>query len=180
MATTLAMNTPYPERNVVKTEAELRIFHGQMANARNSTMYWPRGIVMYLGNSILLSEPKGIMLAAMFVPRIDTIQTKAERNTAKRVLPDQYLSRIAPSRSQGFHKSKPQVLLIAAVARIPSEAESVTPNGWVNNWDHCAPDSVLLHRAISGWFVMSVAVFPIPLLIAYIMNHPLLLVILEA
>jgi hypothetical protein len=129
MATTLAMKRPYPERKVVKTEAELRIFHGHIANAKNSTMYCPRGIVRYLGSSILLSEPNGIMLAAMFVPRIDTIQTNAERKTAKRVLADQYLSRIAPRRSQGFHKSKPQVLLIAAVARIPSEAERVTPKG---------------------------------------------------
>lgn len=99
---------------------------------------------------MLLSEPNGIMFAAMFVPRIDTIQTKAERNTANRVLADQYLSSIAPSKSQGFHRSKPQVLLIAAVARIPSDAERVTDKGWVASCDHWAPDSVLDHRAMSG------------------------------
>jgi len=90
MATTLAMKRPYPERKVVKTEADDRIFHGQMANARNSTMYCPRGMVIYLGNSMLLSEPNGIMFAAIFVPRIDTIQTKADRNTANRVLADHW------------------------------------------------------------------------------------------
>ena len=113
----------------MKTEAEDRIFQGQIANARNSTMYCQRGIVMYLGNNMLLSEPNGIMLAAMFVPRIDTIQTNAERKTANRVLADQYRSRMAPSKSQGFHNSKPQLLLTAAVERIPSEAERVTDKG---------------------------------------------------
>jgi hypothetical protein len=129
IATTLAINRPYPDRKVVKTEAEDRIFHGQMANARNSTIYCPLGIVMYRGNNMLLSEPNGIMFAAIFVPRIDTIQTKAERKTANHVPADQYLSRIAPSKSQGFHRSKTQVLLIAAVARIPSDAERVTDKG---------------------------------------------------
>jgi hypothetical protein len=46
MATTLAMKRPYPERKVVKTEAELRIFQGQIAKARNSTRYCPRGMVI--------------------------------------------------------------------------------------------------------------------------------------
>jgi hypothetical protein len=123
------MKSPYPDRKVVKTEAEDRIFQGQMANARNSTIYCPRGIVIYLGNSMLLSDPNGIILAAIFVPRMDTIQTKADRKTANRVPADQYLSRMAPSKSHGFHKSKPQLLLIAAVARIPSEAERVTEMG---------------------------------------------------
>ena len=86
-------------------------------------------MVIYLGNNMLLSEPNGIMFAAIFVPRIDTIHTKADRKTANRVLADQYRSRIAPSKSQGFHKSKPQVLLIAAVASMPSDAETVTDRG---------------------------------------------------
>lgn len=180
IATTLAIKRPYPERKVVKTEADARIFHGQIANARNSTRNCPRGMVKYRGNSNVLSDPKGIMLAAMFVPRIDTIHVNADRKIANLVEADQYLSKMAPSRSQGFQRSKPQVLLIAAVAKIPREADNVTPIGCVINCDHCAPDLVLLHRAISGWFVMSVAVFPIPLLIAYIINQPLLFVILEA
>lgn len=174
------MKRPYPERKVVKTEADARIFHGQIANARNSTRNCPRGIVKYLGSSRVLSDPKGIMLAAMFVPRIDTIHVNAERKIAKRVLADQYLSKMAPNRSQGFQRSNPQVLLIAAVAKMPRDADSVTPIGCVINCDHCAPDLVLLHLAMSGWFVMSVAVFPIPLFIAYIINQPLLFVILDA
>jgi len=131
IATTLAMKSPYPERNVVKTEAEARIFQGQIAKARNSTMYCPRGMVIYFGNSILLSAPNGIMFAAMFVPRIETIQVNAERKTAKRVLADQYLFKMAPRRSHGFHNglSRPQELLIAAVARIPRAADSVTDSG---------------------------------------------------
>jgi hypothetical protein len=130
------MKIPYPERKVVNTEAELRIFHGQIANAKNSTMYCPRGMVIKRGNNILLSEPKGIMFAAMLVPRIDTIQQNARRKTANRVLPDQYLSRIASSKSHGFQRLRPQVLLIAAVARIPREAETVTAIGLVISWDH--------------------------------------------
>ena len=60
IATTLAMKSPYPERKVVKTDAELRIFHGQIAKARNSTRYCPRGMVMKRGNRPEESEPKGI------------------------------------------------------------------------------------------------------------------------
>ena len=99
-----------------------------------------------------LSDPNGIMLAAMFVPRIETIQQKAERKTAKRVVPDQYLSRIAPRRSQGFHRgvSSPQELLTAAVASIPRDADTVTAIGFVINWDHWEPVFVLLHLAMSG------------------------------
>lgn len=78
---------------------------------------------------MVLSAPNGIMFAAMFVPRIDTIQQNAKRKTAKRVLPDQYLSKMALSKSQGFHRSKPQLLLIAAVAKIPNVADSVTDRG---------------------------------------------------
>lgn len=63
----------------MKTLAEARIFQGQMANARNSTMNWPRGIVKYLGKSNVRSEPKGIMFAAMFVPRMLNIQQNAQR-----------------------------------------------------------------------------------------------------
>ena len=75
------------------------------------------------------SAPKGIMFAAMLVPRIETIQVNADRKTAKRTGPDQYLSRMAARRSQGFQRSRPQELLMAAVARIPREAESVTAIG---------------------------------------------------
>jgi hypothetical protein len=80
-----------------------------------------------------LSDPNGIILAAIFVPRIETIQQNAERKTANRVLADQYLSRIAPRRSQGFQRgvSRPHVLLTAAVARIPKDAETVTAIGFV-------------------------------------------------
>lgn len=87
---------------------------------------------------MLLSDPNGIMLAAMFVPRIDTIQQNASRKTAKRVLPDQYLSRMASSKSQGFQRglARPQVLFIAAVARIPRAAETVTAIGLVISCDH--------------------------------------------
>jgi hypothetical protein len=129
------MKRPYPERNVVNTDAEAKIFQGQIAKARNSTMYWPRGIFIYFGNSILLSEPKGIIFAAIFVPRIDTIHVNADKNTANRVLADQYLSRIAPRRSQGFHRgvSRFQELLTAAVARIPRDADRVTAIGFVIN-----------------------------------------------
>jgi hypothetical protein len=131
IATTLAINSPYPERNVVKTEAEERIFQGQMAKAKNSTMYCPRGIVMYRGRSMLLSDPNGIILAAILVPRIETIQQKANKKTANLVLPDQYLSRIASSKSHGFQRARPQELLIAAVARIPRDADTVTAMGLV-------------------------------------------------
>ena len=173
------MKSPYPDRNVVKTDAEARIFQGQIAKARNSTINCPRGILMYRGNNMLLSDPKGIIFAAMFVPNIDTIHVNADRNTANRVVPDQYLSSIAPSKSHGFHRSSPQELFIAAVARIPNDAERVTARGFVTNCDHWAPVFVLLHRAMSGWFVISVAVFPMPLLIAYMTNHPCPLVIFD-
>lgn len=123
---------------------------------------------------MLLSDPNGIMLAAMLVPRIETIQQNASRKIANRVLPDQYLSRIASSKSHGFQRSTPQLLLMAAVERIPRDAERVTAIGLVISWDHWAPDLVLLHLAISGWLVISVAVFPIPLLMANRMNQPLL------
>jgi hypothetical protein len=97
------MKSPYPDRKVVNTEAEARIFQGQMANAKTSTIYCPRGIFTYRGSSILQSAPNGIMFAAMLVPRIDTIQVNAERKTANRVPPDQYRFNIASSKSQGFH-----------------------------------------------------------------------------
>ena len=133
IATTLAINRPYPERKVVKTEADERIFQGQIAKAKNSTMYCPRGMVIYRGNSMLESDPNGIIFAAIFVPKIDTIQQKANRKTANLVVPDQYLSRIAPIRSHGFHKSRPHELLIAAVARIPRDADTVTAMGLVKS-----------------------------------------------
>jgi nucleoside permease NupC len=85
---------------------------------------------------MLLSDPKGIMFAAILVPRMDTIQQNASRKTANRVDPDQYLSRIASSRSHGFHKLRCQVLLMAAVERIPRDAETVTAIGFVISWDH--------------------------------------------
>lgn len=82
---------------------------------------------------MLLSDPKGIILAAILVPRIDTAQQKASRKTANRVVPDQYLSRMASSKSHGFHRLSPQLLLIAAVARIPRDAETVTAIGFVTS-----------------------------------------------
>jgi hypothetical protein len=69
----------------VNVDAEARIFQGQIANARNSIINWPLGMVMYRGASIALSEPNGIMFAAMLVPRNEIIQQNAERKTAKRV-----------------------------------------------------------------------------------------------
>lgn len=148
MATPLDVKMPYPDRNLVKTDADARIFQRQIANERNSTRNWARGIVRYRGSSMLPSEPNGIMLAAMFVPKIDTIHEKAERKTAKRVLGDQYRFKMALKRSQGFQRSKPQELLIAAVARIPSEADKVTAMGLVTNCDHCAPVLVLDHLVL--------------------------------
>lgn len=94
----------------MNTEAELRIFQGQIANARNSTMYCPQGMVRYHGNNMVLSDPNGIMFAAMLVPRIDTIQVEAERKTAKRVLSDQYLFRMSSSRSHGFQLQVPSIV----------------------------------------------------------------------
>ena len=38
---------------------------------------------------MVLSEPKGIMFAAMLVPRMETVQLVAARKTAKRVDEDQ-------------------------------------------------------------------------------------------
>lgn len=105
---------------------------------------------MYLGNSIDESEPKGIMLAAMLVPRMLTVHPAAARKTAKRVELLQYLVKMASSKSHWFHNCKFQLLLMAAVDRIPRAAESVTAIGFVNSCDHMAPDFVLLQRAISG------------------------------
>lgn len=121
---------------------------------------------------MLLSAPKGIMFAAMFVPRIDTIQQKAQRNTAVRVPADQYRSIIAVRRSHGFQSWRPQALLIAAVDNMPSEAESVIASGLTIRFVYMDPDLVLLQRAMSGWFVIRVAVLPMPLLIAYTKNQP--------
>ena len=88
----------------------------------------------------------------MFVPKMDTIHVNAERKTANLAEPVQYLSKIAPSRSHGFHigMARSHVLLTAAVAKIPNEADSVTEIGLLMSCDHIAPDLVLLHRAISG------------------------------
>jgi hypothetical protein len=89
IATTDAMNRPYPARKVVNTEADARIFHGQIAKPSSSTRNWPRGMVRYLGKSSVESEPKGIMFAATFVPRMLRDQPKATRRQAKRVEGDQ-------------------------------------------------------------------------------------------
>ena len=132
-ATTLAMKRPYPARNVVKTAAEARIFQGQMAKAKNSTRYCPRGMVRYLGNRSVTSLPNGIMFAAMLVPRMLNIQQSAARKMAARVPASQYLSRMASRRSHGFQSSRPQVLLMAAVDKMPSDAERVTAMGFVKS-----------------------------------------------
>ena len=71
------------------------------------------------------------MFAAMLVPKMETLQPKATRKTAKRVVPDQYRVMIASSKSHWFHSSRPQALLMAAVARMPSEADKVTAIGFV-------------------------------------------------
>lgn len=99
IATTEAMNSPYPLKKVVKVDALVKIFHGQIAKARHSTNSWPRGIVRYLGKSMVLSEPNGIMLAAILVPRMDTDQHAAAKKTAVRVPADQYLVMMASSKS---------------------------------------------------------------------------------
>lgn len=78
------MNRPYPDRKVSKTPADAWIFHGQMAKARNSTTNCPRGIVKYFGKRSVESLPKGIMLAAMLVPRMENIQQKAQRKMSVR------------------------------------------------------------------------------------------------
>ena len=83
----------------MKTDALVKIFHGQMANARHSTMNWPLGIVMYLGNSIVESEPNGIMLAAILVPSSETDQPAAAKKMAVRVPADQYRVNMASRRS---------------------------------------------------------------------------------
>lgn len=61
---------------------------------------------------------------------------------------------------------------MAAVARMPKDADSVTARGLVISCAHCEPVLVFDHLAMSGWFVINVAVFPMPLLIAYMMNQP--------
>lgn len=99
IATTDAMNSPYPAKNVVNTVADVRIFQGQMANARHSTMNWPRGIVMYRGNIIVESDPNGIMFAAMLVPKILTAHAPAAKKTPVRAPAVQYRVMIASRRS---------------------------------------------------------------------------------
>lgn len=80
---------------------------------------------MYRGQSMVESEPKGILLAATLVPKEELVSrasvygrreipkmvkhhAKEARNTAKRVDPLQYLSKIAPSSSQGFQSCSPR------------------------------------------------------------------------
>lgn len=55
-----------PDKKVVKTDAEVKIFQGQIAKPSSCTRNCPLGMVMYFGKSIVLSEPKGIMLAAIY------------------------------------------------------------------------------------------------------------------
>lgn len=79
---------------------------------------------------------------------------------------------MASNKSHWFQSSRPQALLIAAVARIPNEADSVTAMGLVRSCDHIAPHLVVLQRLKSAELVISVAVLPIPELIAYTKNQP--------
>jgi len=159
-------------------------------------------MVRYLGKRRVLSLPKGIMFAATFVPRMLTLQPKAytydqhsrdkmyggsqltTRRQAKREPPLQYLSMIASKRSHWFQSSRFHALLIAAVERIPNDADKVTAIGLVSNCDHIAPHRVVLQRErselsviivsiISTWhlefktlLVINVAVLPMPELIA--------------
>jgi hypothetical protein len=102
---------------------------------------------MRRGNNMLESEPKGIMFAAMLVPRILRVHADAARKTANRVLPDQYLSIMASNRSHWFQSCSPQALLIAAVDKIPKLAASVTEMGLAMSCGHMAPVLVLLQRA---------------------------------
>ncbi len=120
------------------------------------------------------SEPKGIIFAAMLVPRMETIQVNALRKTAKRTLEDQYRSSIAASKSQGFQRFNPHAAFMALVLNIPKLADSVTAMGCEMSWDHCAPVLVFDQRAMSGWLVIRVAVLPMPELMAYMTNQPLL------
>ena len=117
----------------MNTLADARIFQGQIAKARNSTRNWPRGIVKNLGKRSVTSDPNGIRLAAMLVPRILNIQKNAQKKMPALAPDVQYRSSIAPRRSHGFHSgvSNAQLLLTAAVARMPSEAERVTARGLV-------------------------------------------------
>lgn len=96
------------------------------------------------------SAPKGIILAAMLVPSVLIVHPVAQQKTANRTPLVQYLVMIASRRSHGFHRARPQLLLIAAVAKIPRLADKVTAIGLVKSCDHIAPDLVLLHLAISG------------------------------
>ena len=99
-------------------------------------------------------------------------QAPAARKTAHRVPADQSWTRIAFNRSHWFHSARPQALLIAAVERMPKLADRVTAMGLVKSCDHIAPVLVLLQRAMSGWFVISVAVLPMPELMEYMKNQP--------
>lgn len=75
------------------------------------------------------SLPRGIIFAATFVPRTRMAQKSAHRNTANRAPDDGYLLRMAVRRSHWFQSLRPQALLIAAVERMPKEAEIVTEIG---------------------------------------------------
>ena len=121
------------------------------------------------------------IFAATLVPRIDTVHPAAARKTAVREPAVQYLVKMASNRSHWFQSANPQALLIAAVDKIPRLADNVTAIGLLNSCDHIAPVFVLLHRAISGWFVIRVAVLPIPVLIDQMKNQPqpLVLLVLE-
>jgi hypothetical protein len=129
IATTEAMKRPYPDKKVVNTAALAMIFQGQIAKARNSTRSWPRGMVIYLGKSIEQSEPKGIMFAAILVPKMETVQQAAHRKQANREPGVQYLVIMASIRSHWFHSSRSHALLMAAVDKIPSDADRVTAIG---------------------------------------------------
>lgn len=76
-----------------------------------------------------LSLPKGIMFAAMFVPRIKSAQKAAQTKTANLTPDVGYRFMMASRRSHWFHNSKPQALLIAEVDRIPNDADIVTDIG---------------------------------------------------
>lgn len=84
-------------RPEIGREAEVIIcqpnYHCGMVRHRSLT------IVRYLGNSIEESDPKGIMFAATFVPRMLTDQPPAAKNTPVRAPAVQNLSRMASKRS---------------------------------------------------------------------------------
>ncbi len=172
-ATTLAMNRPYPARNVVNTLAEARIFQGQMAKARNSTRYWAARDGQVLG------EQQGDVAAKWDHVGGDVGAENAE-HPAEGGQEDGGPRASTPVAVQDGAEQVPGIPQLEAPAVVDggrgqdaSEADSVTARGLVSTCDHMAPVRVLLQRAMSGWLVMSEAVLPMPALMADSTNQAL-------